>query len=133
IRAVFGGGRGFPKDPEGLRKRLEEAIGIPRDEWDTRLLRELWRTLDEIQSGRGRSKEHEAAWLWLAGWCLRPGFGDPLDAGRIDRLWSLAGSAPRFGREEANHRAFWVMWRRVAPGVDAARQDVLFAKLRASL
>ncbi|MBI3892192.1 MAG: hypothetical protein HY303_11765 [Candidatus Wallbacteria bacterium] len=133
IRCVYGGGRGHPKDPEGLRKRLEKVFGMPREDWDTMLLRELFATLLELESGRSRSPEHEAQWLQLAGWCLRPGFGDPLDPGRIDRLWSLAQGPPRFARQETNHRALWVMWRRVAPGLDAARQTVLFEKLRPSL
>jgi hypothetical protein len=132
-RAVFGGGRGFGRDPEGLRRRLEEALGSPREDWDTALLRELWRTLDEMQGGRGRGPAHERQWLQSTGWCLRPGFGDPLDAGRLDRLWSLAGGKLRFGREEGNHRAYWVMWRRVAPGLDAVRQAKLLERVKPSL
>lgn len=133
LRSVYGGGRGYPKDPEGLRRRLEQAFGAPREEWDTSLLRELWRTVEEVESGRSRGAAHESQWLQLAGWCLRPGFGDPLDTRRLDRLWSLASGNLRFGRSEDSHRALWVMWRRVAPGLDAARQEALFARVRTSL
>ncbi|MBI4865382.1 MAG: Hsp70 family protein [Candidatus Wallbacteria bacterium] len=133
VRSVYGGGRGHPKDPEGLRKRLEQALGMPREDWDTSLLRELWSALDEIESGRSRGPEHEVQWLQMAGWCLRPGFGDPLDPGRVDRLWSIAQAPPRFPRHEANHRALWVMWRRLAPGLDAVRQQSLHEKVRSSL
>ncbi len=133
LRCVFGKSKGHSKSPRGLRKRLDQAMGAPRESWDTGLLRQLWQTVEELQAGRKLSAGHEAQWMQLAGWCLRPGFGDPLDEGRIKRLEGLMSSKPRFGRVEANHRAFWVMWRRVAAGLDTGRQVALYGRISASL
>ncbi|MEZ4764211.1 MAG: hypothetical protein R3C26_13835 [Calditrichia bacterium] len=43
----------------------------------------------EIMDGRKLSAAHEARWLNLLGYCLRPGFGDPLDDWRMKQIWKL--------------------------------------------
>ena len=48
-------------------------IGLPRQEWNAALLRDLWPALNEQTMGRKLSVEHEEAWLALAGFLLRPG------------------------------------------------------------
>ncbi|MBS0264454.1 MAG: Hsp70 family protein, partial [Planctomycetes bacterium] len=70
-------------DPEGLIKRLAEAIGTDRREWPASLLRRLWEALFEVESGRTRTATHEARWLNLAGFALRPGYGLAADDWRV--------------------------------------------------
>ena len=77
-----------PKDTRWLRAQLEQVLGA-REEWDVALARELFDALLARARRRRRSADHERAWLNLAGYCLRPGFGHPLDAWRIEQLWPL--------------------------------------------
>jgi molecular chaperone DnaK (HSP70) len=77
-----------PKEVRQLRASLEHLLG-KREGWATPLLRRLFDALMERAKGRRRSSEHERAWLNLAGFCLRPGFGDALDGWRIEQLWAM--------------------------------------------
>ncbi len=72
IRGVFGPG-GNDK-PEGLIKRLTAATGMNRNAWPTSLCRRMWEALMEVEAGRRRGPVHEARWLNLLGFALRPGF-----------------------------------------------------------
>ena len=38
---------------------------------------------------------HLSRWYHLVGYCLRPGFGDPLDKYRVEQLWKLMHAPPR--------------------------------------
>ena len=63
-----------------LTKALEAALDAPRHEWPTGLCRRLWDFLAEVAEQRRRSPAHLSRWYNLVGFCLRPGFGDPLDS-----------------------------------------------------
>src|SRR5262249_61166221 len=73
--------------PERIIKELEAALRAPRDDWPLPALRALWEPLRDLRGERGRTSAHEARWLNLAGFCLRPGFGYALDDWRIKELW----------------------------------------------
>ena len=77
-----------PKEVKQLRARLEALLGS-RERWTTALLRPLFDTLWKGARARRRSADHERVWLSLAGWCLRPGFGDAHDGWRIEQLWPI--------------------------------------------
>ena len=64
-------------------------------------------------------------WLSLAGWCLRPGFGDALDDWRIEQLWPLYEQGVQHGRDAQVCAEWWTLWRRVAGGLDDAAQQRL--------
>jgi molecular chaperone DnaK (HSP70) len=113
-----------------LRGQLESLLG-PRERWGLGLLRPLFDELLRRARGRRRSADHERLWLSLAGWCLRPGFGDPLDGWRIEQLWPLFEPGVQHGRDAQVAAEWWTLWRRVAGGLsdDAQRrllQDVAF-------
>lgn len=108
-----------------LRSELERLLG-PRNEWHGTLLRELFALLWDGAGRRRRSPDHERIWLNLAGFCMRPGFGYPLDEWRVKQLWSLYPSGIQFGREARNWAEWWILWRRVAGGLDATAQTLLF-------
>ncbi|MGR9107573.1 MAG: Hsp70 family protein, partial [Gammaproteobacteria bacterium] len=78
---------------KSLRNTLEKLLGN-RNTWDTPLVRELFGVLLEFAKNRRRSPNHERVWLSLAGFCLRPGFGAPLDDWRVDQLWRIYGPNP---------------------------------------
>jgi hypothetical protein len=60
-------------------------------------------------------------WL-LAGWCVRPGFGDPRDSQRVEALAPLFDERLAFPAEARGWQQFWIAWRRAAGGLDEAMQ-----------
>ena len=116
-----------PKVARGLRRDVEKAIG-PRGQWSAATCRALWDVCLEHEARRGVSDQHELSWLGLVGWSLRPGFGAPGDEDRIDALWALREEGLR-RRSKATWPQWWILWRRVAAGLDATRQAEQFAEL----
>ena len=110
------------KEVKRLRAHLEERLG-PRQNWDGPLLRELFGALWERAGKRRRSADHERLWLNLAGFCLRPGFGYPLDEWRVEQLWSLFDDGIQFVNEGQVWSEWWTLWRRAAGGLNEAQQD----------
>jgi hypothetical protein len=124
--------------PRDLTKALEAALDAPRHEWPTGLCRRLWEYLADVADDRRRTPAHLSRWYNLAGYCLRPGFGDPLDKFRIEQLWKMMVALPRSdtGQRSAAPRVpesgadVWILWRRVAGGLSPSLQQALFDRLR---
>jgi molecular chaperone DnaK (HSP70) len=109
-----------------LLKHLERSFGLARHEWNAALLRDLWPLLNERMAGRQLSVEHEEAWLALAGFLLRPGFGFIGDALRMDELWRLHDAGLCFPGKRSKVQEN-ILWRRVAGGLPLDRQGTLLA------
>jgi hypothetical protein len=121
-----------------LTKALEAALDAPRDKWPTGLCRRLWDFLAEAADKRRTSPQHLARWYNLVGFCLRPGFGDPLDRFRVDQLWKILHAPRSVGGKQVmgppeGGADFWIMWRRVAGGLKLELQNTLFHRLRSVL
>lgn len=119
--------------PANLVRELEGIFKLDRGDWSVALLRAIWPALSPGITKRGRSVAHEASWLGLAGFILRPGYGADLDSWRISELWrcfELGLSFPKEGRCQVQ---WWIMWRRVSGGLDAARQQKVWDKVSPSL
>lgn len=124
--------------PQDLIKRMEAILEVPRNDWPSAFCRRLWDVLDEVADLRRKSPAHLARWYNLVGFSLRPGFGDPLDRYRVESLWkrihasasSQSSKTPAIPEGSAD---YWIMWRRVAGGLNAAWQQALFARLRPQL
>ena len=110
-----------PQESKRLSRDLEKLLGS-RSTWDTPLLRELFGVLWTGARRRRRSADHERLWLNLAGFCLRPGYGYPLDDWRVRQLWSLYDQGTQYRDDARNRAEWWTTWRRVAGGLDAAQQ-----------
>ena len=110
-----------PREVTQLRAQLERLLG-DRAQWTTPVLRQLFDALWQRTRGRRRSAEHERVWLNLAGFSLRPGFGDPLDAWRVQQLWSLFPLGVQHVSDKQVGAEWWTLWRRVAGGLDAPGQ-----------
>ncbi|SAL47783.1 chaperone heat-shock protein [Caballeronia cordobensis] len=110
-----------PKEVKRLRAQLEQALGA-RDGWDIALLRELFGALFERAKKRRRSADHERLWLNLAGYCMRPGFGHPLDEWRVEQLWTLFDQGIQYSNESQIWSEWWTLWRRAAGGLPEAAQ-----------
>lgn len=122
LDAVFGSARpGDHREVRQLRSALERCLGRSED-WDLPLLRALFDALWAGERRRRRSAEHERVWLNLAGYCLRPGFGAPLDEWRIERIREIFGSGLQYPGEQRNRSQWWTLWRRIAGGLDEAQQ-----------
>lgn len=113
------------RDVKRLRADLEKLLG-QRDTWDTNLLRELYVVVWDGAARRRRSADHERVWFNLAGFCLRPGFGYPLDDWRVNELWALYPQGVQFVPEAQVWAEWWTLWRRVAGGLDEAAQTHVF-------
>ncbi len=123
IERIFGkGGQQVPaKEVKALRVQLEQLLGN-RERWSTPLLRHMFDALWARMRSRRRSVEHERAWLNLVGYCLRPGFGYPLDDWRIQQCWTLIEQGVQFGRDTQVCSEWWTLWRRIAGGLDLTAQ-----------
>ncbi|CAN0625380.1 conserved protein of unknown function [Burkholderia multivorans] len=110
-----------PKEVKRLRAQLEQLLG-PREQWDGPLLRELFGALWERAGRRRRSADHERVWLNLAGFCVRPGFGYPLDEWRVEQLWSLFDDGIQYVNEGQVWSEWWTLWRRAAGGLNEEAQ-----------
>ena len=110
-----------PKEVKQLRAGLEHLLG-GRERWTTPLLRRLFDALLARAKGRRRSVEHERAWLNLAGYCLRPGFGHPLDEWRMEQLWAMFEGGVQHHKDSQVRAEWWTLWRRVAGGLSTASQ-----------
>ncbi|MDD5580673.1 MAG: hsp70 family protein [Methylobacter sp.] len=131
IQAVFGSkSRQIdPKAVKNLRADLEKQLGYSRNEWETPLLRALFAVLLEGLKYRRRSDAHERVWLSLAGFCLRPGFGCPLDDWRVEQLWKTYPQGIQFVNETQNWTEWWTLWRRIAGGLNGQAQEQIFADI----
>jgi len=113
---------GSQASPEKLMKDLADILEMPRHKWSTNLIRALADVLLEHRNGRALSAAHEARWLNLLGYCLRPGYGDPVDEWRIQEVWKLYPQGVLFPRQVQCRVEWWILWRRVAGGLSAGRQ-----------
>lgn len=118
-----------PKAVKNLRADLEKLLGSSRNEWETPLLRAMFSALLDGLKYRRRSDNHERVWLSLTGFCLRPGFGYPLDDWRVEQLWKTYPQGIQFVNEAQNWSEWWTLWRRVAGGLDSEAQEQIFSDI----
>jgi len=123
IERIFGGKaqKVETKEVRQLRQHLERGLG-GRESWETPLLRQLFDALMLRARGRRRSAEHERVWLNLAGYCLRPGYGDALDPWRMEQLWALFDAGVQHHKDNQVCAEWWTLWRRVAGGLSSEQQ-----------
>ncbi len=135
IRTAYQGGEP-PVTPQELTRLLEAALEATRHEWPMSLCRRIWDFLLEVAEQRRQTPQHLTRWYNLVGHCLRPGFGDPLDKFRIEQLWKLLAAPQRSPGQSAATRIveggadYWVLFRRVAGGLNGSLQMALFDRLR---
>jgi molecular chaperone DnaK (HSP70) len=121
IAATFGKARAdmSGRQAKDLLRELERSIG-ERAQWTTETNRALFDALIPEARARRRSADHERVFWLLAGWCVRPGFGHPLDPQRVAALAPLFDERLAFPAEPRGWQQFWISWRRAAGGLDEA-------------
>ncbi len=115
--------------PARLIKKLEEILDSPRDAWPPSALRAFWEPIREASELRLKGPRHESRWLNLAGFCLRPGRGFPLDELRIKALWPVFHQGVKHIKDLQCWADWWVLWRRVAAGLNRAHHEEIHRRL----
>ena len=115
--------------PARLVKRLESILDEARDRWPPSALRALWDPLRDVGDTRFASPRHESRWMNLAGYCLRPGTGFPLDEARIKALWPAFHAGVRHVKDAQCWAEWWILWRRVAAGLNRAHHEEIHRRL----
>ncbi len=130
IRAAFAAPANADEGgPPRLIKRLEEILDAPREAWPPSALRAFWEPIRDAAEHRLKGPRHESRWLNLAGFCLRPGAGYPLDENRIKALWPTFHQGVRHAKDIQCWADWWVLWRRVAAGLNRAHHEEIHRRL----
>lgn len=110
--------------PDDLVRQLSDAMGASREQWPPSLLRRIWETLVELESGRKKSAVHEARWLNLLGYALRPGYGFAVDDWRVTETWRLVYGKLLHAAPSGQTESL-ILWRRLAGGLSRGQQVAL--------
>ncbi|GLI32586.1 Hsp70 family protein [Desulforhabdus amnigena] len=130
IKGVFRKGEtSSDNSPEKLVKNLVTLLELGKENWPTPLIRKLADTLLECKKENALTPQHEARWFNLLGYCLRPGFGDPLDEWRMKEIWKIYPQGLQYARQAQNRTEWWIFWRRVAGGLTAGHQWYIFQQV----
>jgi len=122
LRQFFG-----PDGLPGKRKllqRMQKVLRSKREQWPLATIRDFFEVLRPDRAHRTGPPDLEATWYNLTGFCLRPGYGHPGDAERMDLMLPVlkAGCRSWDNRVRAE---WWILWRRVAGGLDRKVQVAL--------
>jgi hypothetical protein len=122
---VFGKkGEATPRETKDVVRDLEKLLG-DRLTWTMETCRLLADRLLLNTGARRRTPNHERAYWLLLGFCMRPGFGDPGDRGRIERAWPLFEGRLGFPNEPQGWPQFFIAWRRMAGGLSEPMQEAV--------
>jgi len=121
------------QQPKSLIKQLELKLEVPKADWRLTLLRDLADALLNGHELAKKSPQHEAMWFAAISFAMRPGIGEMKDELRCNKLWSLFRLSPHFGRETRSNAEWAILWRRMAMGLEAGRQEDLYGRLKKNL
>lgn len=116
-----------------ISKSISDIVGRSREKWPLSFIRGLADTLLAMVGSRHFSADHEIRWLNLAGYFLRPGFGDGLDEQRIRQLWKIYKQGVLFGKNPQVNQEWWILWRRVAGGLLSGQQRQFIQDVRSRI
>jgi DNA-K related protein len=135
IRGVFTAPTAGPSPaaPETLMALLEDALASGRHAWPTGVIRPLCDALLEVAGGRSATPRHEARFLNLLGFCLRPGFGATRDAARMTEARTIGLAELAFPRDVQCQAEWLVLWQRLAGGLTPGQQQDLYQRHAASV
>lgn len=114
--------------PAKLIHGLTQVLGMNRSRWTPNLLRSIWASLVELQEGRRISPAHEARWLNLLGYALRPGYGLAADDWRVAQTWRMVHGKLAFGAASSRNESL-ILWRRVAGGFTTGQQLTVYQQI----
>ena len=118
--------------PSRLMPTLAERLGLKKHQWPPHLLRSIWAGLMEHLAGRRLSAEHEARWLNLLGYALRPGYGMAADDWRVAQSWRAIHGKLFFAAASSRNESL-ILWRRIAGGFTAGQQLTVYQQVAGPL
>jgi molecular chaperone DnaK (HSP70) len=119
--------------PEQLPSQMEQALSLGRQSWPLAILRAFADKLLALSDGRRKNAAHEARWLNLTGFCLRPGFGFPGDEFRIEQIRRIYSGGVTFGNQMQCEVEWWIFCGRLAGGFNRNQQADIFQRLAPTL
>jgi len=127
--------RAFAKDAaaaelSGVMKTIAKIVERPKEKWPLGFIRQLTDAALGLAVARKNSAEHEIRWLNLTGYSMRPGLGDGMDGQRMKALWKLYKPGVTFKKNAQAKAEWWIMWRRVAAGLNSGQQRQIFQDIR---
>ncbi|MBU8911491.1 MAG: hsp70 family protein [Desulfobacterales bacterium] len=111
---------------KSIVRQIEKIVAQKKSNWPLSFLRSIADKLIELENTRKYSAGHEARWLNLTGFCMRPGFGDAFDEERARKLWKIYLSGMKFEKIIQNRLEWWIFIRRIAAGLKAGQQRQFF-------
>lgn len=129
IHDVFSG----KEKPVKMMENLENALESSRKDWPVSVLRGLADFVLKEASQRKKNQDLEARWWNLIGFCLRPGYGFPLDDYRIKELWKLILADAKTAKSQEVAIQQWIAYRRISGGLSKGQQLQLAAELMQEL
>ncbi|MDD2390069.1 MAG: hsp70 family protein [Desulfobacterales bacterium] len=121
VRDAFSG-NGDKNCLNNLARDIVDIVQRPKDKWPLGLIRSIADELVDRIDARKLSPDHESRWLNLAGFCIRPGFGDGFDDYRIKQIWKMYKGGVCFKNNAQSRSEWWIMWRRIAGGLTSGQQ-----------
>lgn len=118
--------------PAQLMHSLADHLELRKSDWPSSLLRSMWGSLMDLQDGRRKSAEHEARWLNLLGYTLRPGYGLAADDWRVAQTWRSVHGKLNFASASSRNESL-VLWRRIAGGFTAGQQLTVYQQVAGPL
>jgi len=119
--------------PTRIVEILEHELHMARQEWSPSILRGLYETLIKFSQLRTTHSELEARWWNLVGFCMRPGFGYPLDDFRIKELWKIILGELKGSKNLEIQIQKWICFRRIAGGLNKGQQMQIMGELISEL
>ena len=108
---------------------LEQILGHGKQAWPLAVIRRLADVLLQMADGRRTSGRHEARWLNLTGFCMRPGFGTPVDPFRITELRKIYAAGLVYPKDVQCQVEWLILWQRVSAGFTASQQQELAGRM----
>lgn len=126
IKDIF---KSAPEKLPSLVKIVKQELGVPGNKLFLPVIRELADTLLQIPYDSLRIPQQEIRWLNFCGYCLRPGFSDPVDELRLKKAWNIWIHGLNNGNSLQAEAEWWIFWRRIAPGLSLGQQRIIYQVL----
>lgn len=122
-------GIGNVEQNQQLIPRLETLLNQKKTQWTCSILRTTFDALLKLEHKR-KATANLASRFWnLAGFCLRPGIGHPLDVHRIKEMWKLILGDFASNPSKEVMLQQWICYRRLAAGLTKGQQTQLFHRM----
>ena len=112
-----------------LMKTVTAILERPKEKWPLSVIRQMADELLRLKESRQLSADHEARWLNLVGFTMRPGFGDGFDGRRIQQLWKIYQQGMVFDKNRQVRSEWWILLRRITAGLKPGHQRQLIQDL----